>query len=231
ASFRERFRAEARMIAHLRHPNIVQVYDYGEHEDLVYIVMELVEGVTLRDQISGPMAASRTMNVIGQIAAALDYAHAAGVVHRDVKPANILIDAEGRALLTDFGIARMLLSTTGLTREQASIGTPEYMSPEQAAAEPDIGPRSDLYSLGVVAFQLLTGQLPFQADSALAVLHAHIHKPPPLASTANPALPAALDTAIQKALAKPADERFGSGAELADELRNALEGGDGATML
>src|SRR5437899_2414567 len=111
ASFRERFRAEARMIAHLRHPNIVQVYDYGEHEDHVYIVMELVEGVTLRDQISGPMAASRTMNVIGQIAAALDYAHAAGVVHRDVKPANILIDGEGRALLTDFGIARMLLST------------------------------------------------------------------------------------------------------------------------
>lgn len=227
-SFRERFRREARTIARLRHPNIIQVYDFGEQDGLLYLVMEFVEGTTLRERMAGPMSHEHALNVVAQLAAALDYAHASGVVHRDVKPGNVLIDSDERVLLGDFGIAR-LQAESGLTREQSSLGTPEYMSPEQAAASL-VGGSSDIYSLGVVAFQLLTGQVPFRADTAVAVLHAHIHNPPPPPSSLNPSLPHAVDVVIGRALAKQPEERFASGAELTRFLREALADDGGATL-
>jgi serine/threonine protein kinase len=228
-SFRERFRREARTVARLRHPNIIQVYDFGEQADLVYLVMELIEGTTLRERMAGPMSAERALNVIAQLGAALDYAHASGVIHRDVKPGNVLIDSEERVMLGDFGIAR-LQAESGLTRDQSSLGTPEYMSPEQAAAEL-VGGSSDIYSLGIVAFQLLTGQVPFRAETAVAILHAHIHATPPPPSSLNKALSPAVDAVIGRALAKQPDERFASAAEFTRFLREAVDDdGEGPTL-
>src|SRR5215467_12429872 len=211
--FRERFRREAVAIAKLHHPNILTVYDHGEYEDQLYIVTEFVEGGTFANELGRPLRMSRATRVLQSIAAALDYAHERGILHRDIKPSNILINRDGAAVLGDFGLARMMAPTGDrLTRIDMVVGTPEYMSPEQCAGR-DSGPASDQYSLGVVAFEALTGHVPYEAETPAAVMLEQIQSPLPDPRTVNPDLPVPVELALMKSLAKDPAERYATCGE------------------
>ena len=214
----ERFRREALSAASLSHPNIVQVYDRGETEDATpYIAMEYVPGGTLQEQIEerGPFEAREAVAVAAQIAEALWAAHEHGVIHCDIKPQNVLMGSSGDLKVTDFGIAKAASAVTGSV-SGAVFGTAGYISPEQALGEP-VGPASDLYSLGVVLYEMLTGELPFTADNSIAVCMKHVTEPPRPPRELNPAIPAEMDALVVKLLAKnPADRYAGAGELLAD---------------
>jgi serine/threonine protein kinase len=219
--FRERFRREAVAIAKLRHPNILAVFDHGDFEDQLYIVTEFVEGGTFAAELGKPLGVERTTQVLESIASALDYAHRQGVLHRDVKPSNILINKEGAAILGDFGLARMMAPTgERLTRIDMVVGTPEYMSPEQCAGR-DAGPASDQYSLGVVAFEALTGHVPYEAETPAAVMLEQIQSPLPTPRSVNPELSAGVEQALMRALAKDPAQRFPTCGAFVE----AIEGG------
>ena len=206
--FRERFRREAVAIAKLRHPSILAVYDHGEFEDQLYIVTEFIEGGTFASELGRPLPMSRATKVLGSIASALDYAHQNGVLHRDVKPSNILVTKDGAAILGDFGLARMMAPTgERLTRIDMVVGTPEYMSPEQCAGK-DSGPASDQYSLGVVAFEALTGHVPYEAETPAAVMLEQMQSPLPMPRAVNPALSENVERALMRSLAKEPGDRF-----------------------
>jgi len=205
--FRERFRREAVAVAKLRHPGILAVFDHGEFEGQPYIVTEFVEGGTFADELGKPIALGRALKVLGSVASALDYAHQRGILHRDVKPSNILIGKDGNSVLGDFGLARMMATNERLTRLDMVVGTPEYMSPEQCAGR-ETGPASDQYSLGMVAFEALTGHVPYHAETPAAVMLAQMQSPLPAARSVNPSVPAAVESALERALAKEAGDRF-----------------------
>lgn len=221
AELRERFLRETRVAAGFSHPNIVAVHAVEEQPQLLCFVMGFIEGETLGQRVrrAGPLSASEAARVLQEVAWALSYAHGRGVVHRDIKPDNILIErATGRALVTDFGIARSTAqSAAGLTQVGEVVGTPRFMSPEQAAGEALDG-RSDLYSLGVVAFFAVTGRLPFDAPSAQAVMAMHLTQAPPRVASLRPDLPQALSAAIDRCLEKDPSKRFESGEALATAL-------------
>ena len=215
ADLRERFLRETRTAAGFNHPNIVSVHAVEEADGLLCLVMEYVDGDTLTQRVrrGGPLSPAETVRLLEETGWALAYAHSRGVVHRDVKPDNILIErATGRALITDFGIARSS-AADGLTRVGEVIGTPQFMSPEQAAGE-ELDGRSDLYSLGVVGFFALTAKLPFQAPTAQALLGMHLTQAPPSVTSLRPDLPAALAAVIDRCLAKDPDDRFAGGEAL-----------------
>jgi serine/threonine-protein kinase len=218
---RERFLRETRVAAGFSHPNIVAVHAVEEHPQLLCFVMGFIEGETLGQRVrrAGPLGATEAVRVLQEVAWALSYAHGRGVVHRDIKPDNILIErATGRALVTDFGIARSTASgAAGLTQVGEVVGTPQFMSPEQAAGE-SLDGRSDLYSLGVVGFLAVTGRLPFEASSAQAVMAMHLTQPAPRVGTLRPDLPQALCAAIDRCLEKDPAKRFESGEALAAAL-------------
>jgi serine/threonine-protein kinase len=217
---RARFLQETRTAASFSHPNIVPVHAIEERDGILCFVMGYVEGETLAARVkrAGPLAPSDATKLLQECAWALSYAHGRGVVHRDVKPDNILIDrASGRAMITDFGIARSQDSSAGLTMVGELIGTPQYMSPEQATGE-TLDRRSDLYSLGVVAFFALTGRLPFESQTAHGYLTAHITRPAPPLASVRADIPPALANAVDRLLQKDADQRFQTGEELADYL-------------
>jgi len=193
--FRERFRREAVAVAKLRHPGILAVFDHGEFEGQPYIVTEFVEGGTFADELGKPIALGRALEVLGSVASALDYAHQRGILHRDVNPSNILIGKDGNAVLGDFGLARMMATNERLTRLDMVVGTPEYMSPEQCAGR-ETGPASDQYSLGVVAFEALTGHVPYHAETPAAVMLAQMQSPLPAARSVNPSVAAAVESAL-----------------------------------
>ncbi len=219
--FLERFTLEARAVAQLDHPNIVPVYDFDQVGDIAYIVLKYVESGTLRSMMtSQPMDLGLTVDLVTQVGLALGYAHKHGVVHRDVKPSNILI-GEGRwALLTDFGLAKILGGGRQLTRSGIGMGTPDYLAPEQAQGLPGDG-RADLYSLGAMLFEMVTGRVPFEADSSMAVVVKHITEPPPPPSQINPDLPAEVERVILTAMDKNPDSRFHTAEEMVAALIRA----------
>jgi serine/threonine protein kinase len=221
--FMERFRREARTAANLRHPNVITVFDFGQDERGVpYLVLEYIEGPTLADLMDGGLEDKRVPDLLDQIAAGLDYAHARGVIHRDIKPGNVLLTDDGRAVLADFGLA-WLLEGAHLTLTGGVIGTPEYMAPEQAGGEP-IDHRADVYSLGVVLYEMLVGERPFVAETPIAVLLQHLQDAPPSVLEARPDLPLAVGGVVAKALAKAPGERHQSAGALARAFREALTG-------
>jgi tRNA A-37 threonylcarbamoyl transferase component Bud32 len=200
--FLERFLREARMVASLEHPNILPVYDFGEENGVPFLVMPYLPGGSLRERLkAGPVPLPLASSWIAQLADALDAAHAAGVLHRDVKPANVLLGKDDRLFLADFGIAKMRESQTGLTATGVVVGTPIYMAPEQAQGQV-ASPATDRYALAVVAFEILSGRPPFEGESALSLMHQHVSTPPPLLSARVAGLPDGLDAVLTRALAK-----------------------------
>src|SRR5215213_10675846 len=223
--FAERFKREAMSAASLSHPNIVQVYDRGETADgISYIAMEYVSGGTLREQIEerGPFEARRAAAVAAQIADALEAAHERGVIHRDIKPQNVLVTSSGHLKVTDFGIARAASAVTS-SASGAVFGTAGYISPEQAMGEP-VGPASDLYSLGVVLYEMLTGELPFTADNSIAVCMKHVTEPLRPPRSLNPAIPEEINALVVRLLAKDPADRYHSAAELLADLERVRDG-------
>ena len=224
-SFVERFRREAQSAAGLSHPNIVGVYDSGESSGTYFIVMEYVEGRSLAQIIrdDGPLSPDRAADIATDVAAALGFAHRGGVVHRDVKPGNVLISPSGQVKVTDFGIARAVSERLAPTSRSIVVGTPEYFSPEQARGEP-VDPRSDVYSLGIVLYEMLTGRPPFAGDSPVAVAYKHVQETPIPPREIDPALPSSLEAVTLKALAKNPANRYPSADDLAADLRRFREG-------
>jgi serine/threonine protein kinase len=232
--FAARFRREARAVAALEHPNIVRVYDFDTDTGLAFLVMEYLEGRSLKSvlrELDGRgerMDLEEVGHIAGALADALDRAHRQGMVHRDVKPSNVLIAADGRPVLTDFGIARMVDATV-ITGSSGTLGTPAYMSPEQGKGEPGDA-RSDIYALGVLLYQLCTGRVPFDADTPYAVILKHITAPLPSPCAMRPDLPEAIERVILKALAKNPDDRFQSAGEMSRALRTAIESSEAAPL-
>jgi serine/threonine-protein kinase len=221
----ERFRQEARSAAGLSHPNIVQVYDRGETEDgTSYIAMEYLSGGTLKEHIGrrAPFGGRETAAVGAQIADALGAAHERGVIHRDIKPQNVLVTASGNLKVTDFGIARAASAITS-SASGAILGTAGYISPEQAMGEP-VGPASDLYSLGVILYEMLTGELPFAADNSIAVCMKHVNEPPRPPILLNSEIPEGMNALVLKLLAKHPADRYGSAMELLGDLERVRDG-------
>jgi serine/threonine-protein kinase len=217
-SFVERFRREAKAAANLSHPNIVSIYDWGQGDQTYYIVMEYVDGSTLSSLLrQGPLEPERAASVAASVAAALDFAHRRGVIHRDVKPGNVLIDERGQVKVADFGIARAVGTSEDLTQTGSVMGTATYFSPEQAQGYP-VDPRSDVYSLGVVLYEMATGKPPFTGENPVSIAYKHVKEPPPRPTSVNPAVPAPLEAIILKALSKDPEDRYQS----ADDMRADL---------
>lgn len=233
SGFVERFKLEARTIARLQHPHILPLYDFGQEQGLLYLITAFAPGGSISDLIQkGPLPIPTAERLLREIAGALDYAHRQNIIHRDIKPANILLDREGHALLADFGIVKLLSSMStspALTSTTGVIGTPAYMSPEQANGI-SIDGRSDIYGLGVVVYEMLTGRQPFSAETPLQVLIKHITEPPPLLREHGTDLPAGLEVVLQRALAKDPADRYGTATEFATAFTNALSHSSTGTL-
>ena len=234
--FQTRFRREAQAAANLNHPAIVAVYDTGEETvkssdgtqiQVPYIVMEYVEGHTVRELLTdgNPVPINEALEIVSGVLDALEYAHHQNLVHRDIKPGNVMITTTGKIKVMDFGIARALSdSQATMTQTDAVVGTAQYLSPEQARGE-QVDARSDLYSTGCLLYELLTGVPPFKGDSAVAVAFQHVSQLPRVPSSIAPDIPEALDRVVMKALAKDRDERYPDAAHMRADLRNAVLGG------
>lgn len=223
SSYIARFRQEARSAARLEHPHIMPVYEVGEANGLHYIAMKFIQGRTLKDlvQAEGALSVQHAAQILAQVGEALDHAHRQGVIHRDIKPSNIMITDEGWVYLTDFGLARGTGSTGGLTMAGTVMGTPEYMSPEQAQGLANVGPPTDIYALGVVLYELITGTFPFKADTPMGMLAARLLQAPTPPRDIRGDLPNAVEDVVMRALARKPEARFASAADMVANLRAA----------
>jgi len=215
--FVKRFVQEARAVAKLIHPNILQIHDFGDQDNITYIVMEYVEGGTLKDRLKRALPVPEAIDYMIQAAEGLDCAHRNGIIHRDVKPANMLLRKDGYLLLSDFGIAKILEGTTNLTRVGTGIGTPQYMSPEQGTGQA-VDRRSDIYSLGIVLFHCLAGRVPYSADNPLTITVKHLNEPLPVEMLRAAGVSAPIEQVVVRMTAKAAQDRY----QTTDELINAL---------
>ena len=222
AEFVKRFQQEAKVVARLEHPNILPVIDYGEEEQALYLVMRYLKGGTLHDLIqAGPMPPQVVLRYLTEIGQAIDYAHGLDIVHRDIKPRNVLLDQDGNPFVADFGLAKITSAAGAITHSGQIMGTPRYISPERALGRTVDG-RSDLYSLGVILYEMLTGQVPYDADSTVGLVMQHIEAPIPSVTAANPQLPPAFDDILNRALAKDPADRYPTAAELSQAVARAL---------
>jgi tRNA A-37 threonylcarbamoyl transferase component Bud32 len=227
--FLARFQREAKLVASMRHPNIVQVHDFDAEGGVYYMVMEFIDGETLKGRLQSLeekdqwISIDEAVRLILSVGSALKYAHRLGMVHRDVKPANVMIDKQGSVILTDFGIAKIFAGGAGtqLTASGAMVGTPSYMAPEQGLGQPG-DERSDIYSLGVMLYQLVTARLPFEADTPIAVVLKHVNEPPPPPRQVNPEVPEIIERIIVKSLAKNPDERYQHIGDMLNDLKRAM---------
>lgn len=219
--FIDRFRREARVIARLDNTHIVPVYDFDEHDGQPYIVLKFIDGQTLGDRMKGlPFSKSEVLKIISAVGNGLQYAHNRGVLHRDTKPSNVLIASDGRVYLTDFGLARILENASSLTGDMI-VGTPHYISPEQAVNAEKLDEGTDIYSFGVMIYEIVVGCLPFEADTAFSVIEDHIYKPPPLPTSIKPDLPEEVGQVLLKALAKQRSDRYEKVTDLVNAFKKA----------
>lgn len=221
--FLARFEREARIVAQLEHPNIVPVYDYNEFDGQPYIVMKYIKGATLKDRLTEKHLSYREIKpIFTHISLALSYAHHKNILHRDIKPSNIVLDEQGNAYLTDFGLARIAQSGSSTMSADVMLGTPHYISPEQAQGLTNVDHRSDIYSLGIVLYEMCTGRTPFIGDTSYAIIHSQIYTPPPPPRTINPDLSPEIERVILRALEKQPDQRYATVDELLHAFNNAL---------
>jgi len=217
-----RFRHEAQAIAQMRHPNIVNVYDFGEHDGVPYMIIEYVPGGSLANKLSsGPLDTPTALKYLRGIAAGLDHAHALGIVHRDVKPANVLLEKDDTPVLADFGLAKLLQGSSLKSMTGVTTGTPAYMAPEQVTGT-RVGPAADRYALATIAYEMLTGVIPFDGEGLMELLYAHVHREPVPPSTRNHSLGPRVDAVIMRGLAKDPAARWESGTAMVDALSAAL---------
>jgi serine/threonine protein kinase/Tfp pilus assembly protein PilF len=223
-TFLERFKREARIVARLEHPHIVPVYDFADFEGQPYLIMKFIEGETLKARLKRqPLALDETLHILATVASALTYAHDQGILHRDIKPSNIMLDQHGTPYIADFGLARIAQAGESTMSQDMMLGTPQYISPEQAKGVHDLGPGTDIYSLGVVIYELTVGRVPFNADTPYAIVHDHIYKPLPLPSKVNPAVPLSVERVLLRALAKEPEARYQSAVEMVDDFQQAVQ--------
>lgn len=228
-NFLARFQREARVVAKLDHPNIVPIYDYAEHEGLSYLVMKFIEGRTLKATLTEhQLDQARGLEVIEAVGEGLSYAHGNGVLHRDIKPSNILLEGDGGIYLADFGLARIAQAGESTLSSDMLLGTPQYISPEQARGESDLDAGTDIYSFGVVIYEMVVGRVPFNADTPFSVIHDHIYTPLPMPRQVNRSVPEAVERVLMKALAKDREDRFSSVEELVSGFREAVLAGASA---
>ena len=222
-NFLARFQREAKIVARLEHLHIVPVHDFNEHEGQPYLVMRFIEGDTLKARLqAGLLTTAQVMDILRPVCQALAYAHDQGVLHRDIKPSNILLTAQGGVFLTDFGLAKIAQAGESTLSADTMLGTPQYISPEQAQGNSNLDARTDIYSLGVVLYELLVGRVPYQADTPYAVIHDHIYSPLPMPRCLRPDLPEPLERVLLKALAKERDDRYTTVGEMLEALEKAV---------
>ncbi len=221
-TFTARFQREARVVARLEHPNIVPIYDYSEHETRPYLVMKYIEGDTLKARFSaGPLSSAEIEKVVTSVGSALAYAHKQGIWHRDIKPSNVLLATDGVMYLADFGLARIAQAGESTLSSDSIMGTPQYISPEQAMGSKDLDAGTDIYSFGVMLYEMVVGQVPFSADTPFSIIHDHIYTPLPLPMDINPKVPEPVQRVLLKALAKQRADRYESVDEMCIAFRAA----------
>jgi serine/threonine-protein kinase len=223
--FLERFKREAQIVARLEHPNIVPVYDYADHEGQPYLVMKFIEGQTLKARLKQPpLTLDEAFQILEPVADALTYAHSQGILHRDIKPSNIMLDLHSTPYIADFGLARIAQAGESTLSQDMMLGTPQYISPEQAKGVRDLGPSTDIYSLGVVLYEIAVGRVPYNADTPYAIIHDHIYKPLPLPSKVNAQVPVEVERVLLRALAKAPEARYATAVDMIAAFGQAVQG-------
>jgi serine/threonine-protein kinase len=208
-NFLARFQREARVVAKLEHPNIVPIYDFAEHEGRPYLVMKFIEGETLKARLlRSTIERDEMIQIVEDIGDGLNYAHKKGILHRDIKPSNVLLGFDDRIYLADFGLARIALAGESTLSSDMMLGTPQYISPEQAMGTRELDEGTDVYSFGVMLYELIVGKVPFSADTPFSIIHDHIYTPLPLPTHVNPNIPEAVERVLLKALAKQRKDRY-----------------------
>src|SRR5258706_12858468 len=230
-NFVARFKREARLVAKLEHTNIVPIHDYAEQEKLSYLVMKFIDGNTLKDRLAqGLLSFNEVLQVVDSVGSALAYAHSHGILHRDIKPSNVLMGTNGVIYLADFGLARIAQAEMSTLSSESTLGTPQYVSPEQAMGKSHLDERTDVYSFGVMLYEILVGQPPFNANTAFAIIHDHIYTPLPLPRTLNPNVSEAVEQVLLKALAKDPNDRFENVDQMVLAFKNAWLNANGAAQ-